>query len=85
MMTHREDRPLPISYCEYRYLRYKDPVHCDYDREMESKLTDKLMQVKEALDTGVFQRTENEKENCKYCKFASICGKEKKEQVDDDE
>ena len=85
MMSHRKDGPLPITYCEYRYLRYKDPVYCVYDKEMEARLTEKLLKVKEALDTGKFPRTDNEKENCGYCRFASICGKDTKGSVSDDE
>lgn len=84
MMSHRKENKLPISYCVYRYLRYREPVYCVYNREMEEKLKAKLLEVKEALDSGYFPCTGDE-ENCLYCNFASICGKAEKSEVSEDE
>lgn len=84
MMSHRKDGGLPISYCSYRYLRYRDPVNCVYNQDMEQRLTEKMMKVKEALDSGVFPCHPSD-ENCQYCKFASICGREKESGDAEDE
>ena len=84
MMSHRKENRLPISYCTYRYLRYSTPVNCVYNSDMERQLNEKLMEVKDTLDSGYFPCAENE-ENCKYCKFASICGKDKRKKVSEDE
>ena len=84
MMSHRKENKLPVSYCTYRYLRFREPVLCKYDGEMEQMLDDKLKQVKEALDTGYFPCAEDEK-SCTYCKMAAICGKKQKSEVSDDE
>lgn len=84
MMSHRDKDPLPISYCTYRYLRYSKPVNCDYNSSTETDLTRKLREVRAALNTGYFPCTDAE-ENCRYCKFASICGKNEEGKVSEDE
>lgn len=84
MMSHRKENKLPISYCTYRYLRYNEPVNCRYDADMENQLKDKLLEVRDALDSGRFPCTDNE-DNCRYCKFASICGKNRGSEVSDNE
>ena len=46
---------------------------------MKDELTKKLLEFKNALDTGDFSiepmNKEKEKEKCAYCMFGKICGK----------
>ena len=70
-----EQKGIPISRCEYRYLRDDRVIPCRYDSTMKEKLNDKLLAFKSALDTGVFPATGN----CTYCKLKNICGKENEE------
>ncbi len=84
MMSHRKYNPLDISYCTYRYLRYRRTVNCVYNDTMEQQLKDKMLKVKDALDRGHFPCADNE-ENCRYCRFAPICGKDREEKVTEDE
>ncbi len=79
MLSHRRTNPLKISYCTYRYLRYAKPVNCVYNQAIEKQLEEKLLQVKEALDSGYFPCTTN-KDNCRYCKFCAICDRDKVEE-----
>ena len=65
-----------IEQCEYRYVRTNDVVTCRYDSEMKSKLDEKLIQFAAALRENDFECTDNE-ENCAFCRFGSICGKER--------
>ena len=77
-----EQRGVRITRCEYRYLRHGSTVSCRYDAAMKEKLNARLLEFKNALDTGEFPPANN-KENCTYCKLAGICGKQsqKKEAV----
>ena len=84
MMSHRKENRLPISYCTYRYLRYSTPVNCVYNAEMENELTKKLLEVRDALNSGHFPCADDE-DSCKYCRFASICGKNRESGVTDNE
>ena len=69
-----EQRGLPISRCEYRYLRDGITVPCRYDEAMKEKLNEKLLTFKNALDSGIFPLAEG-KDACKYCTLAGICGR----------
>ncbi|MBR2825961.1 MAG: PD-(D/E)XK nuclease family protein [Erysipelotrichaceae bacterium] len=84
MMSHRKENRLPISYCTYRYLRYNEPVNCRYDADMENQLKTKLLEVRDALDSGHFPCTDND-DDCRYCRFASVCGKNRGSEVTDNE
>lgn len=69
-----------VDHCEYRMLRYKNGiVTCKYDDEIKEKLTNKLIEFKNAIDKADFSiepmSKEEEKEKCKYCKFGLICKK----------
>jgi RecB family exonuclease len=70
-----EQKGVPITRCEYRYLRDGVTVGCQYDATMKEKLNDKLLMFKEALETGQFPCAPSEN-NCKYCTLANICGKD---------
>lgn len=72
-----EKSGIPVSGCEYRYLRNPKIIPCRYDEDMKKCLTDKLTVFKNALEKGDFPCTENE-DNCKYCTFKGFCGKGKK-------
>ena len=74
MIAHKKNNPLPISYCEYRYLRYGSTIKCAYNETFENKLNELLMQVCEAMDTGEYPCADD-KEACRYCKYGLICGK----------
>ena len=84
MMKYSRDYRLPIAYCTYRYLRYRRTVNCVYDDAMEQQLAKKMMEVKTALDEGHFPCLPDE-DNCRYCRFASICGKEREDEVAENE
>ena len=68
-----EQRGVPISGCEYRYLRDGVTVPCRYDDSMKEKLDAKLHLFKNALATGQFPTAES-KSACTYCTLAGICG-----------
>ena len=70
-----EQKNIPISRCEYRYLRDGVTVPCRYDDSMKEKLNDKLLVFKNALTTGQFPVAEN-RSACTYCKLANICGRD---------
>ena len=84
---------LKVQDCEYRLIRREEIVSCCYDDAMKQALTDKLLQLREALDDGCFPVSENagsdEKKTgipnpCKYCRYGMICGKEE-ELTEEDE
>jgi len=70
-----EQKNIPISRCEYRYLRDGVTVPCRYDDSMKEKLNDKLLVFKNALTTGQFPVAEKSSA-CAYCKLANICGRD---------
>lgn len=70
-----EQKNIPISRCEYRYLRDGVTVPCRYDDSMKEKLNDKLLAFKNALTTGQFPCAVS-KDSCKYCTLANICGRD---------
>ncbi|MBP3413298.1 MAG: PD-(D/E)XK nuclease family protein [Oscillospiraceae bacterium] len=70
-----EQHGIPISHCEYRYLRDSRVIPCAYDTSMREKLNDKLLEFKNALDTGCFPKAENPSA-CTYCTLAGLCNSE---------
>lgn len=76
MIAHKDKDPLPISYCEYRYLRYGKTIRCHYNAGIEAQLERMLNVVSKAMDEGFYPCAED-KDACRYCKFLKICGKEK--------
>ena len=70
-----EQKEIPISRCEYRYLRDGVTVPCRYDDAMKEKLNEKLLAFKDALTTGQFPCAAS-KDSCKYCTLSNICGKD---------
>lgn len=72
-----EQQGLPISSCEYRYLRDGVTIPCRYDDSMKQKLDDRLRIFKNALATGQFPAAESQ-DACKYCTLAGICGREER-------
>jgi RecB family exonuclease len=80
-----EKNGFKISGTEYRYLRLNETVTCKYDDEMKDKLTVKLNEFKEKLETADYpvsefaiSRTKDDPDPCKYCKYGMICGKPQK-------
>lgn len=73
-----EQKGLPISRCEYRYLRDGVTIPCRYDNSMKEKLAAKLTVFKNALDAGQFPIAESS-DACKYCTLAGICDRDSKE------
>ena len=67
-----EQKNIPISRCEYRYLRDGVTVSCRYDDAMKEKLNDKLLVFKNALTTGWFPAAEKSSA-CTYCRLMNIC------------
>lgn len=71
---------IEIDHCEYRMLRYENGIiTCKYDDEIKEKLTNKLIQFKNAIDNNDYSiepmNEDEEKQKCKYCKYGNICGK----------
>lgn len=64
-----------VESCEYRYLRNPRVIKCQYNDNIKKQLEDKLMKIKSALDSGIFECADDEK-SCRYCKYANICLKE---------
>lgn len=82
-----EQAGIPVSSCEYRYLRKRLAVTCSFDDRRKAELQKKLETFKSALQTHDFPRNES-KETCKYCKMADICcfpGEVREKKEDDDE
>lgn len=80
-----EQKGFNISGGEFRYIRLGDTVSCKYDDEMKQKLFDKLTVFKDHMKTAYFpipdkayeeNQEDGGSDQCKYCKFALICGKE---------
>lgn len=84
MISHKDVNPLPITSCEYRYLRYGASVMHPYNREVEIMLENRLLQLKESLDAGVYPCI-NDDNICKHCGYATICGKETDSSEDEDD
>lgn len=73
---------LPVTGCEYRYLRLGKNVLCEYNEQTKAELDSLLQEFKEALDRGSFPATPS-KDACKYCSFGAICGKEFSQEEDE--
>lgn len=69
----RQEMDLEADRCEYRYLRFKETIHCDYTK-LEGEVEEKLMQFKEGLIDGQFPWTEKTDKDCRYCRYKMICG-----------
>lgn len=76
-----EQKKVPITGCEYRYLRPGKTVSCRYDADMKAQLDAKMQEFKEALTTGQFPCA-TDAEACKYCTLGDICGKAQKEETE---
>lgn len=63
---------IPVSYCEYRYLRYGQTISCKYDDQMEAMLNEKMERFRTALETGRFDAN-GEGDTCKWCAFKGLC------------
>ena len=79
-----EQKGLRVSGGEYRYIRLGETVSCKYDEEMRKQLYDKLAVFRKHMEAADFpipdtayveNRTKEDPDPCKYCKFAMICGK----------
>ena len=70
-----------VESCEYRYLRNVRTIKCDFDEPIKNRLKEKLQEIKNALDTGDFPLTGDQR-NCRYCKLEKICGKGKEEKME---
>lgn len=69
-----EQSGVPVSRCEYRYLRSGKTVTCAYDGAVRNQLDARLQQFRTALDSAAFPCAEK----CAgYCGFESICGRNK--------
>lgn len=67
-----EQHNIPITRCEYRYLRDRLTVGCNYDNTMKQALNSRMLELKAALDTGIFPPAHTE-DACKYCTLQTIC------------
>ena len=77
-----EQRGYAVSGGEYRYIRLGETVTCRYDEEMKSRLSERLTQFKNSLESGDFPaaaETEDGSDPCRYCMYKGICGREKEE------
>ncbi len=81
-----EQTGLDIAGCEYRYIRSRNTVTCRFDEDMKAQLSRLLEEFRDALLSGEFPCTAS-KDNCRYCSFGSICGKDRpdEEEENDDE
>ena len=70
-----EQQGLPITRCEYRYLRDGVTVPCVYNESMKEKLDAKLTIFKNALASGQFPVAQS-KDACRYCTLSGICGRD---------
>lgn len=70
-----EQHGIPISRCEYRYLRDRLTVECNYDSAMKQALNAKMLEFKNTLDTGIFPPARTE-DACKFCTLQVICREE---------
>lgn len=72
----REKSGKNVSGCEYRYIRLGKSIQCRYDEDMKKNLYDFMTNFKACLDKGEFPFTDD-KNNCTYCKYKNICGRNK--------
>ena len=82
-----EKQGVPVSGCEYRYLRLGETIPCRYDDEMKEALNQKLLWFRSVMESGVFETAapENQEDVCKYCHYASICGRSTETEGEADE
>ena len=67
-----------VSGGEYRYLMFGQTVTCRFDDEMKRKLTGRLLEFKESVQSGVFpigRVSDDGRDPCTYCRYGRICGK----------
>lgn len=75
-----EQQGIPVTSCEYRYIRLNESVVCHYNDAMKAALAKKLEFFRQSLETSDYPCNPGEKDaNCKYCKCADICGKDREE------
>lgn len=86
MTEHLKEQGNPgaVTGGEFRYIRLNDTVSCVFDDEMKDLLNEKLTIFKTSMEQGIFaitpksnkaNRTQDEEDPCKYCKFGMVCGK----------
>ena len=69
-----EQAGIPVSKCEYRYIRKNARVSCEYNDLMKQLLNEKLQEFKTAVENKEFEQNRGANEiNCKYCKVREIC------------
>ena len=88
-----EQKGYKVSGGEYRYIRLGETVSCKYDAEMKQKLFDILSEFKQYMEAGEFpvsglaleeNRSDDDTDPCKYCKYGLICGKGQMGGLDDE-
>ena len=65
-----------VSGAEYRYLRLRRRVKCEYNDEAKKQLEELLTVFRQSLEKGDFPypAEEDREEACKYCKLKFVCG-----------
>lgn len=71
----KKAKNITVSRGEYRYLRYRKSIICNFTESVEYALDEILGELATSLETGVF-KTSN---NCTYCEYKNICRKEERE------
>jgi len=76
ILENNKEETIEVDDCEYRYLRNPMTIKVGYE-DIKNNLENKLLEIKNALDTGDFPYAKDTEEACKYCKLKDICGIEK--------
>lgn len=71
-----------IEGCEYKYLRVHRTVTSVYNDSIKTQLKNKLMEIRDTLNSGEFYTNESRK-TCRYCSYKNICGRDEAEAAKD--
>ena len=80
-----QQQGLPVSRCEYRYLRLSRDIRCGAGPDIMARLEEDLRLFYHGLESGDFAPEDgygNKKKTaeCKYCPYQSICDRDRAEE-----
>ncbi len=80
---YEKEKNCSVTNNEYRYPRQESTVECIYNDAVKENLEGLMDQIVDNLKAGEFI-PDPDKDNCKYCKYSFICGKENQKGETDD-
>lgn len=76
-----ETKGIRIDHVEFRYPRIRETISCDYNKNTKTALSGMLETFRNGLVSGIYRPCD---ECDKYCRFAEICKKARKEAMTDE-